>query len=128
MNSKYSNQDLINATLEIYNEFEPSQTKNITKSTQKKISKKVKPLILSKEIKKEKKTTTKRLSKYKLPKGKKISNNQRLIAYKKKRNTYNSKLTLRLNKIIKFENKDYLLLDKIINRDLKIVKMKRPST
>ena len=127
MNSKYSNQDLINATLEIYNEFKPSQTKNITKSTQKKISKKVKPLILSKEIKKEKKTTTKRLSKYKLSKGKKISNKQRLIAYKKKKDIYNSKLTLKLNKIIKFENKDYLLLDKIINRDLKIVKMKRPS-
>ena len=128
MNSKYSNQDLINATLEIYNEFELSQTKNITKSTPKKISKKVKPLILSKEIKKEKKTTTKRLSKYKLSKGKKISNKQRLIAYKKKKDIYNSKLTLKLNKIIKFENKDYLLLVKIINRDLKIVKMKRPST
>ena len=127
MNSKYSNQDLINATLEIYNEFELSQTKNITKSTPKKISKKVKPLILSKEIKKEKKTTTKRLSKYKPPKGKKISNKQRLIAYKKKKDIYNSKLTLKLNKIIKFENKDYLLLVKIINRDLKIVKMKKPS-
>ena len=127
MNSKYSNQDLINATLEIYNEFEPSQTKNITKNNQKKISKKVKPLILTKEIKKEKKTTTKRLSKYKSPKDKKITNKQRLAAYKKKKNTLSSKLTLRLNKIIKFENKDYLLLDKIINRDLKIVKMKRPS-
>ena len=99
----------------------------LPKALKKKISKKVKPLILSKEIKKEKKTTTKLLSKYKLPKDKKINNKHRLIAYKKKRNTYNSKLTLRLNKIIKFENKDYLLLDKIINRDLKIVKMKRPS-
>ena len=102
MNSKYSNQDLINATLEIYNEFEPSQTKNIAKNTQKKIIKKVKPLILSKEIKKEKKTTTKRLSKYKPPKDKRISNKQRLIAYKKKREAYGSKLTLKLNKIIKF--------------------------
>ena len=36
------------------------------------------------------------------------------------------KKTLKLNKIIKFENDKYLLLDKIKNSELKIIKMKRP--
>ena len=36
MNSKYSNQDLINATLEIYNEFNPSETKRKTIKSEKK--------------------------------------------------------------------------------------------
>ena len=34
---------------------------------------------------------------------------------------------LRLNKIIKFENNKYLLLHKIKNSDLKIIKMKSPN-
>ena len=34
---------------------------------------------------------------------------------------------LRLNKIIKFENSKYLLLHKIKNSDLKIIKMKSPN-
>ena len=36
MNSKYSNQDLINATFEIYNEFKPNETKRKTKKSEKK--------------------------------------------------------------------------------------------
>ena len=36
MKSKYSNQDLINATFEIYNEFKPNQTKEKTKKSEKK--------------------------------------------------------------------------------------------
>jgi len=31
---------------------------------------------------------------------------------------------LKLNKIIKFEKKNYLLLHRIVNSDLKIIKMK----
>ena len=37
MNSKYSNQDLINATFEIYNEFKSSETKKKTIKSEKKI-------------------------------------------------------------------------------------------
>ena len=36
MKSKYSNQDLINATFEIYNEFKPNQTKEKQKKVKKK--------------------------------------------------------------------------------------------
>ena len=39
MNSKYSNQDLINATLEIYNEFKPNENKRKTKKSEKKMFK-----------------------------------------------------------------------------------------
>ena len=35
MNSKYSNQDLINATFEIYNEFKSNHTKGKTKISEK---------------------------------------------------------------------------------------------
>ncbi|RZO87956.1 MAG: hypothetical protein EVA55_03115 [alpha proteobacterium HIMB114] len=126
MNSKYSNQDLINATLEIYNEFEPSQTKEITKKIKEKIIEKPKPLLLTKEITKKSKTKkNKSLNDKSLIDGK-ISNNQRLAAYKKRKRIYN-KTTLILNKIIKFENNKYLLLDKIKNSNLKIIKMKTPN-
>ena len=126
MNSKYSNQDLINATLEIYNEFEPSQTKEITKKIKEKIIEKPKPLLLTKEIKKKSKAKkNKSLNDKSLIDGK-ISNDQRLEAYKKRKRIYN-KTTLILNKIIKFENKKYLLLDKIKNSNLKIIKMKIPN-
>ena len=36
MNSKYSNQDLINATFEIYNEFKSSETKKKNNKQRKK--------------------------------------------------------------------------------------------
>ena len=126
MNSKYSNQDLINATLEIYNEFKPSQTKEITKEIKEKIITKPKPLLLTKEIKKKSKAKkNKSLNDKSLIDGK-ISNDQRLEAYKKRKRIYN-KTTLILNKIIKFENDKYLLLDKIKKSNLKIIKMKIPN-
>ena len=137
MNSKYSNQDLINATLEIYNEFKPNENKRKTKKSEKKIVQKLKPLLLSKEVKNKKKQSKKIIVKkksksnhylnYKSPTNQKISNEQRLIAYQKKKNLYKHKGILKLNKIIKFENKKYLLLHKIKNSDLKIIKMKRPD-
>ena len=64
---------------------------------------------------------------YKSPINQKISNEQRLAAYQKKKGEYKYKSKLRLNKIIKFENEKYLLLHKIKNSDLKIIKMKRPN-
>ena len=137
MKSKYSNQDLINATFEIYNEFKPNQTKQKTKQSEKEIIRKPDPLLLSKEVKIEKKQSQKaNINKkpkikhylnYKSPINQKISNEQRLATYKKKREHYKYKSKLRLNKIIKFENEKYLLLHKIKNSDLKIIKMKRPN-
>ena len=137
MKSKYSNQDLINATFEIYNEFEPNQTKEKTKKSEKEIIQKPEPLLLSREVKKKKKQSktlnikknpkSKYYLNYKSPINQKISNKQRLVAYKKKKEKYKYKGKLRLNKIIKFENEKYLLLYKIKNSDLKIIKMKRPN-
>ena len=137
MNSKYSNQDLINATFEIYNEFEPNQTKEKTKKSEKKIIQKPEPLLLSREVKMQKKQSKKVNIKknpkseyylnYKSPINQKISNKQRLAAYQKKKEKHKYKSKLRLNKIIKFENEKYFLLHKIKNSDLKIIKMKRPS-
>ena len=137
MKSKYSNQDLINATFEIYNEFKPNQTEGQTKKSRKEIIQKPEPLLLSKEVKLKKKQSKKaNIDKkqkikpylnYNSPINQKISNEQRLAAYQKKKREYKKKGKLRLNKIIKFENEKYLLLDKIKNSDLKIIKMKRPS-
>ena len=137
MNSKYSNQDLINATFEIYNEFNPSETKRKTIKSEKKIIQKPEPLLLSKEVKKDdkesrevkkqKKPVNRHYLNYKSPINQKINNEQRLAAYQKKKKQFKSKGTLRLNKIIKFENEKYLLLHKIKNSDLKIIKIKRPS-
>ena len=137
MKSKYSNQDLINATFEIYNEFEPNQNKEKTKKSEKEIIQKPEPLLLSREVKKKKKQSktlnikknpkSKYYLNYKSPINQKISNKQRLVAYKKKKEKYKYKGKLRLNKIIKFENEKYLLLYKIKNSDLKIIKMKRPN-
>ena len=62
MNSKYSNQDLINATFEIYNEFKPNQTKRKTKKSEKKIIQKPEPLLLSKEVKKDEKKQSKKVN------------------------------------------------------------------
>lgn len=137
MKSKYSNQDLINATLEIYNEFELNQTKEKTKKGEKKIIQKPEPLLLSREVKMKKKQSktlnieknpkSKHYLNYKSPINQKISNQQRLAAYQKKKEKHKYKGKLRLNKIIKFENEKYLLLYKINNSDLKIIKMKRPN-
>ena len=137
MSSKYSNQDLINATLEIYNEFKIDHDKRIIKKNTKEIKEKTQPLLLSKEVKnkvkqskkvqKKKEPKTKHFLNYKSPMNQKINNDQRLTAYKRKRDQYKKKSTLILNKIIKFENEKYLLLDKIKNSKLKIIKMKRPS-
>ncbi len=137
MNSKYSNQDLINATFEIYNEFKSNPAREKTKINEKDIIQKSEPLLLSKEVKKEKKQSIevkkKKYSKkkhyldYKSPINQKISNDHRLVAYKDRKRKYKLKSKLRLNKIIKFENEKYLLLHKIKNSDLKIIKMKRPN-
>ena len=137
MKSKYSNQDLINATFEVYNEFKPNETKEKSKKIEKEIIQKPEPLLLSKEIKIKKKESKKVNIKknqkikhylnYKSPINQKISNEQRLSAYQKKKRERKYKSKLMLNKIIKFENEKYLLLHKIKNSDLKIIKMKRPN-
>ena len=124
MNSKkFSNQDLINATFEIYEKF---NTRNGIKKKSKIKNNNSKPLLLSKEVKPQKKTVKEKLSK-KTTDHEKISNAQRLKAYTLKKNKISNLSTLKLNKIIKFENKNYLLLHKIKNSDLKIIKIKRPS-
>ena len=123
MNSKYSNQDLVDATLEIYGEF----NKNQSLDDKKIIKNKPEPLLLSKEVKVEKKSKKQDNINLKSSKNKKISNRQRLVAYKKRKRNYKKKGTLRLNTIIKFENKKYLLLHKVKNIDLKIIKMKSPD-
>jgi arginine deiminase len=124
MNSKkFSNQDLINATFEIYEKF---NTQNGIKKNGKINNNNSKPLLLSKEVRPQKKTVKEKLSK-KTTDHEKISNAQRLKAYTLKKNKISNLGTLKLNKIIKFENKNYLLLHKIKNSDLKIIKIKRPS-
>ena len=153
MNSKFSNQDLINATLEIYNSFEKKphletpqkiniDAKNsITKKVdeEQKIEHEKFPLILTKEAKDIKCSN---LLKNKFDDEKSvnpvISNEKRLEDNSKKKPLIKKnkpiKKTvekvwpmLKLNKIIKFENSKYLLLHKIKNSDLKIIKMKSPN-
>jgi len=154
MNSKFSNQDLVDATLEIYNRFDEkittptSQKPNskIQKSTLEKIDLKLKtnensPLVLTKEVKdkKQKKILKNILNEEKLN-DEKITNQKRIEVYEQKKslskyekNKLAKKIErkvwplLRLNKIIKFENNKYLLLHKIKNSDLKIIKMKSPN-
>ena len=154
MNSKFSNQDLINATLEIYNSFETKPHLEIPQkinvdaknSIPKKVDKEQKieqeksPLILTKEVKDLKRsnllkdifdddeksenlslTNQKRLEYYKQKKSK-IKNNKPF-----KKTVRKVWPMLKLNKIIKFENSKYLLLHKIKNSDLKIIKMKSPN-
>jgi len=153
MNSKFSNQDLINATLEIYNSFEKKPhfeiPKKINIDTKKPITKKVieeqkieqekSPLILTKEVKNIKHSNLlKNIFDDEKSANSGISNEKKLKAYKQKKfivkkNKPIKKTTekvwpiLRLNKIIKFENNKYLLLHKIKNSDLKIIKMKSPN-
>lgn len=141
MNSKFSNQDLINATLEIYNGFDETLNLKVKKiDIDQKIKKNKSPLVLTKEVKDKKhKNSLKNIfkNKEKLNENS-ISNKQRLDAYKLKKSKIkknkpvkkiSSKVwsLLKLNKIIKFENNKYLLLHKIKNSDLKIIKMKSPN-
>ena len=154
MNSKFSNQDLVDATLEIYNRFDEkittptSQKPNskIQKSTLEKIDLKLKtnensPLVLTKEVKdKKQKNILKNIFNEEKLNDEKITNQKRLEVYeqnkslsKYEKNKLAKKIErkvwplLRLNKIIKFENNKYLLLHKIKNSDLKIIKMKSPN-
>ena len=154
MNSKFSNQDLVDATLEIYNGFDEkittptSQKPNskIQKSTLEKIDLKLKtnensPLVLTKEVKdKKQKNILKNIFNEEKLNDEKITNQKRLEVYEQKKslskyekNKLAKKIErkvwplLRLNKIIKFENNKYLLLHKIKNSDLKIIKMKSPN-
>lgn len=154
MNSKFSNQDLVDATLEIYNGFDEkittptSQKPNskIQKSTLEKIDLKLKtnencPLVLTKEVKdKKQKNILKNIFNEEKLNDEKITNQKRIEVYEQKKslskyekNKLAKKIErkvwplLRLNKIIKFENNKYLLLHKIKNSDLKIIKMKSPN-
>jgi len=154
MNSKFSNQDLVDATLEIYNGFDEkittptSQKPNskIQKSTLEKIDLKLKtnensPLVLTKEAKdKKQKNILKNIFNEEKLNDEKITNQKRIEVYEQKKslskyekNKLAKKIErkvwplLRLNKIIKFENNKYLLLHKIKNSDLKIIKMKSPN-
>ena len=154
MNSKFSNQDLVDATLEIYNGFDEkittptSQKPNskIQKSTLEKIDLKLKtnensPLVLTKEVKdKKQKNILENIFNEEKLNDEKITNQKRLEVYEQKKslskyekNKLAKKIErkvwplLRLNKIIKFENNKYLLLHKIKNSDLKIIKMKSPN-
>ena len=154
MNSKFSNQDLVDATLEIYNRFDekittPTSQKpdsKIQKSTLEKIDLKLKtnensPLVLTKEVKdKKQKNILKNIFNEEKLNDEKITNQKRLEVYEQKKSLYKNEKNilakkierkvwslLRLNKIIKFENNKYLLLHKIKNSDLKIVKMKSPN-
>ena len=154
MNSKFSNQDLVDATLEIYNHFDekittPTSQKpdsKIQKSTLEKIDLKLKtnensPLVLTKEVKdKKQKNILKNIFNEEKLNDEKITNQKRIEVYEQKKslskyekNKLAKKIErkvwplLRLNKIIKFENNKYLLLHKIKNSDLKIIKMKSPN-
>ncbi len=154
MNSKFSNQDLVDATLEIYNRFDekittPTSQKpdsKIQKSTLEKIDLKLKtnensPLVLNKEVKdKKQKNILKNIFNEEKLNDEKITNQKRLEVYEQKKSLSKNEKNilakkierkvwslLRLNKIIKFENNKYLLLHKIKNSDLKIIKMKSPN-
>ena len=154
MNSKFSNQDLVDATLEIYNRFDekittPTSQKpdsKIQKSTLEKIDLKLKtnensPLVLNKEVKdKKQKNILKNIFNEEKLNDEKITNQKRLEVYEQKKSLSKNEKNilakkierkvwslLRLNKIIKFENSKYLLLHKINNSDLKIIKMKSPN-
>ena len=154
MNSKFSNQDLINATLEIYNSFDKKphieipekinlEARNlITKKVieEQKIEQEKSPLILTKEVKDTKSSNLLKniFDDDEKSKNSTLTNEKRLADNRKeksiiKKNKPIKKTTekvwpmLRLNKIIKFENNKYLLLHKIKNSDLKIIKMKSPN-
>ena len=141
MDSKFTNSDLVGATLKIYNEFSNKQkatiaikkeqdiNKNKSIISKNNISPSAKPLLLTKEVVKNNSAIQLKnvLSEPSLENGK-ISNNERIKNYYRKKEKFiksRQKLPLlKLNKIIKFEKKNYLLLHRIINSDLKIIKMK----
>ena len=154
MNSKFSNQDLINATLEIYNSFDKKphleiphkiniDAKNpITKKVveEQKIEQDKSPLILTKEVNDPKPSNLlknifdddEKSENSSLANEKSLEDNKQKKSIIKKnkpvKKTAKKVLPmLRLNKIIKFENSKYLLLHKIKNSDLKIIKMKSPN-
>jgi len=154
MNSKFSNQDLINATLEIYNSFDKKphieipekinlEARNlITKKVieEQKTQQEKSPLILTKEVKDTKSSNLLKniFDDDEKSKNSTLINEKRLEVNRKeksiiKKNKPIKKTTkkiwpmLKLNKIIKFENNKYLLLHKIKNSDLKIIKMKSPN-
>ena len=154
MNSKFSNQDLINATLEIYNSFDKKphieipekinlEARNlITKKVieEQKTQQEKSPLILTKEVKDTKSSNLLKniFDDDEKSKNSTLTNEKRLEDNRKeksiiKKNKPIKKTTkkiwpmLKLNKIIKFENNKYLLLHKIKNSDLKIIKMKSPN-
>ena len=154
MNSKFSNQDLVNATLEIYNSFDKKphieipkkiniEARNlITKKVieEQKIEQEQSPLILTKEVKDTKSSNLLKniFDDDEKSKNSTLINEKRLEVNRKeksiiKKNKPIKKTTkkiwpmLKLNKIIKFENNKYLLLHKIKNSDLKIIKMKSPN-
>ena len=141
MVSKFTNADLVGATLKIYNEFSIKQETTIAIKKEKDINKNksvisrnnipppVKPLLLTKEVVKNKGAIQlKNILNKSLIENEKISNNERIKKYYKKKKEIiklSQKLPiLKLNKIIKFEKKNYLLLHRIANSDLKIIKMK----
>lgn len=141
MDSKFTNSDLVGATLKIYNEFNSKQKTTITIKKEKdinenksvisknNISLSAKPLLLTKEVVTNKGAIQlKNILNKSLIENEKISNNERVKKYYKKKKEFiklSQKLPiLKLNKIIKFEKKNYLLLHRIVNSDLKIIKMK----
>ena len=98
-------------------------------------------MVLTKEVKdKKQKNILKNIFNEEKLNDEKITNQKRLEVYEQKKslskyekNKLAKKIErkvwplLRLNKIIKFENNKYLLLHKINNSDLKIIKMKSPN-
>ena len=99
MNSKFSNQDLVDATLEIYNRFDekittPTSQKpdsKIQKSTLEKIDLKLKtnensPLVLTKEVKdKKQKNILKNMFNEEKLNDEKITNQKRVEVYEQKK-------------------------------------------
>ena len=90
MNSKFTNQDLINATLEIYGDTykQKNNQVKIKNSNQRSLNKKKEPLILTKEIQIPEKNHIKIPNKYKSLSNKKINNAKRLRAYRKKKKSF----------------------------------------
>lgn len=154
MNSKFSNQDLINATLEIYNSFDKKPfteipqninvkaPRPVTKKTfeDQKINQEKTPLILTKEVKDIKHSNLlknifdddEKLENSSLANEKSLEDNKQKKSRIKKNKPIKKTAEkvwpmLRLNKIVKFENSKYLLLHKIKNSDLKIIKMRSPN-
>src|SRR6056300_1058438 len=105
MNSKFSNQDLVDATLEIYNRFDEKITTAISqkpdpkiqKSTLEKIDLKLKtnensPLVLTQEVKdKKQKNILKNIFNEEKLNDEKITNQKRIEVYEQKKKLTNNK-------------------------------------